>query len=138
MPYSAYTLSFTAALGRRASSAALTTGQMAARFSPATPGVTGRGGRLPHRDGGAARAVAEGDELGVTEGGETAGVPVARLAAGCVVVAVAHPAAAMAANKAAVRIFLILLSSPLPAGNGCFTLRTPGRCTRAGAFLTLV
>src|SRR5262249_10151197 len=111
MPYSAYTLSFTAALGRRASSAALTTGQMSARFSPAAPGVTGRGGRLPHREGGAARAVAEGDELGVTEGDETAGGPAARLAGGCGGVAVAPRAAAMAANRAAVRFFLILPSS---------------------------
>src|SRR5215470_11121299 len=104
MPYSAYTSSFTAVLGRRASSAALTTGQIAARFSPAAPGVTVRGGRLPPRDGGAARAVAKGDELGATEGDDTATGPAARLAAGCAVCAVAHPATATAASKAAVRI----------------------------------
>ncbi len=80
MPYSAYTAFFTAVLGLRASSAALTTGQIVARLNLPAPGVTLRGGRLPHREGGVASitgalGVAEGDELNAAEGDVTGETP---------------------------------------------------------------
>src|SRR5437773_12498582 len=56
MPYSSYTSSFTAVLGRRSSSAALTFGQMAATLNPPVPGVMLRAGVLFHREGGFAFA----------------------------------------------------------------------------------
>src|SRR6266487_1908818 len=107
MPYSAYTSSFMAVLGRCASSAALTVGQMAARLNLPAPGVTGRGGRLPHCEGGAASSAVEGAELGVAEGDETDGVPAEELAGDCVTVAVVQPATARAISKAAAYSFLI-------------------------------
>jgi hypothetical protein len=82
-------------LGRCASSAALTVGQMAARTVPAAPGVTGRGGRLLHREGGVASTTAAGDELGVAVGDDAAGTAAGWLAGGCATVAEeAHPDAA--------------------------------------------
>jgi hypothetical protein len=65
--------------------------------------------------------------LGVAEGDADEAVAVAAewLAGDCVTVAVVHPAAARAANEAAARIFLILLSSPLPGRDDYMTLRTP-------------
>ena len=71
MPYSAYTSSFMAVLGRRASSAALTLGQMAARLNPPAPGVMLRVGRLPHREGGVASATAVVLDLAEGDGGGT-------------------------------------------------------------------
>src|SRR6266568_2831168 len=132
--------------GRRASSAALTLGQMAARLNPPAPGVMLRLGRLPQREGGVASATVAGlddaggdcgeaedcDDGAEGDADEAVALAVNWLPAGFVPEALVHPDAARAASRAAARIFLIPAVLSISLDDNYLTLREPDWCTRLG------